>query len=141
MTIEINDAIKSAMLDQAESCFPNESCGFIIGSYAAGVAKGDYYIPCDNDHGHNQQRRFLIDPMAYQLAEDTADANGQSIISIVHSHPDHPDQPSEFDRLHAWPGLSYIIIAVFAGRVRSYRSWQLSDDRSEFHQEVINPGD
>ncbi len=140
MTIEINDAIKSAMLEQAESCFPNESCGFIIGSNAAEAAKGDYYIPCNNDHDHNQQRRFLIDPMAYQLAEDKADANGQSIISIVHSHPDHPDQPSEFDRLHAWPGVSYIIIAVFSGQVRSYRSWQLSDDRSEFHQEAIHSG-
>ncbi|SGY92866.1 Putative uncharacterized protein [Moritella viscosa] len=140
MTIEINNAIMSEMLAQAESCFPNESCGFIIGSSTTDVSKGDYYIPCNNEHGHNQQHRFLIDPVAYQLAEDKADAQGQSIISIVHSHPDHPDLPSEFDRLHAWPGVSYIIIAVFAGQVRSYRSWQLSDDRREFHQEIINSG-
>ena len=52
-------------------------------------------------------------------------------------HPDHPDQPSEFDRVHAWPGFSYIIIAVHSGKAVSYKSWQLNTDRTKFIEEKI----
>ena len=75
--------------------------------------------------------------MAYQKAEDKADLTGLSIISIVHSHPNHPDKPSEFDRMHAWPGFSYIIISIQQGKAASYRSWQLNTNRKKFIEENI----
>ena len=141
MSIEINPVIRSQFLNQAERCFPQESCGFILGVITGSdSAIGTYYYPCENQKQANKQRRFLIDPDIYQLVEDTADANGLAIVSIVHSHPNHPDQPSEFDKQHAWPGLSYIIVSVYEGQVRGYRSWRLEDDRTAFHQETINPG-
>ena len=34
------------------------------------------------------------------------------IIGWYHSHPDHPARPSEYDRDHAWPWYSYIIVSV-----------------------------
>ena len=49
----------------------------------------------------------------------------------------HPDKPSEFDREHAWPGFSYIIISVQDGKAVSYRSWQLNEDRKFFIEENI----
>lgn len=146
MTIHINNHIKSTMLKHAQSCYPNECCGFIIGSIVktsddSDCVKGQYYMPCNNQQQHNSRRRFLIDPDAYQDAEDEADERGQMIISIVHSHPNHSDLPSEFDRKHAWPGLSYIIISVYDGRVYSYNSWRLTDDRAKFEQEDIIRGE
>ena len=60
-----------------------------------------------------------------------------SVISIVHSHPDHPAKPSDFDLDHAWPGFSYIIISVKLGRAAGYRSWQLNENRSFFVEENI----
>ena len=75
--------------------------------------------------------------MAYQDAEDLADEKGLSIISIVHSHPDHPDKPSEFDRNHAWPGFSYIIMSIKKGVSAGYRSWKLDQDRTKFIEEKI----
>ena len=94
-------------------------------------------MPASNIKEENRERRFLIDPMAYQKAEDEADERGLSVISIVHSHPDHPDKPSEFDREHAWPGFSYIIISVQKGNTKSYRSWKLNEDRKFFIEENI----
>ena len=96
------------------------------------------YLPAANTKEENRERRFLIDPMAYQKAEDEADDRNLSVISIVHSHPDHPDKPSDFDRDHAWPGFSYIIISVQSGKAVSYRSWQLNEDRKFFIEENIN---
>ena len=135
--INLTDKIVKQFKKHAELDYPNECCGFIIGSYKDTQSIGVEYLPADNTKEENRERRFLIDPMAYQEAENEADKRSLSIISIVHSHPDHPDKPSEFDREHAWPGFSYIIISVQNGDAVSYRSWQLYADRKFFIEENI----
>ncbi|NRA55347.1 MAG: M67 family metallopeptidase [Gammaproteobacteria bacterium] len=144
MTIYINDAIRESMLKQAKASYPLECCGFIVGSRVMSEdsfnVKGGYFVACDNKIKQHSRRRFLINPEIYQQVEDDAQELGLMIISIVHSHPDHSDSPSEFDRLHAWPGVSYIIISVCNGRIHSYNSWRLADDRSKFMPEDIIRG-
>ena len=134
ITQEIVDNFKS----HGEKDYPHECCGFILGQFKGNKSIGIKYLPASNVKEENRERRFLIDPMAYQKAEDEADEEGLSVISIVHSHPDHPDKPSDFDRDHAWPGFSYIIISVQNGTAASYRSWQLNENRKKFIEETIN---
>ena len=98
---------------------------------------GSVYLPAKNIKDTNAERRFLIDPKAYEQAEIEAEKLGLSIISIVHSHPDHPDRPSEFDLNHAWPGFSYIIISVQNGKAISFKSWKLNNDRTSFLEENV----
>ena len=137
MSIAISRLIEAQFLAHAKTCYPHECCGFITGSQAdTALSKASYYLPCHNTLTE-KTRRFLIDPLQYQSAEDRADEEGLAIISIVHSHPDHSHDPSEFDRSHAWPGLSYIIISILKGQVNSYRSWQLREDHSQFDAEDI----
>ncbi|NOZ04187.1 MAG: M67 family metallopeptidase, partial [FCB group bacterium] len=128
-TIHLNRSVVDDFLRHAAREYPHECCGFIIGTEDAETKRGLEYLPATNTKDANRERRFLIDPLAYQEAEDIADERGLSIISIVHSHPDHPDEPSEFDRDHAWPGFSYIIVSVANGKTKNYRSWQLTPDR------------
>ena len=136
-TINLTHEIIQQYMKHAESDYPNECCGFILGSFVDQDSTGKKYIPAANTKEENRERRFLIDPMAYQKAEDEADKSSLSVISIVHSHPEHPDEPSDFDRDHAWPGFSYIIISVQNGKAVSYRSWQLNDNRKSFIEENI----
>ena len=136
-TIYLTEEIINQISKHGESDYPNECCGFILGDFIDEESRGIEYLPATNTKEENRERRFLIDPMAYQKAEDKADERGLSVISIVHSHPDHPDKPSEFDREHAWPGFSYIIISVQNGNAVSYRSWQLNADRKFFIEENI----
>ena len=135
--INLTDDIIKQFKKHGELDYPDECCGFILGSFKDTASMGVEYIPASNTKEENRERRFLIDPMAYQKAEDKADEQDLSIISIVHSHPDHPDKPSEFDRVHAWPGFSYIIISVQKGNAVCYRSWQLNTDRNFFIEEDI----
>ena len=135
--INITDKIVKQFNKHGELDYPHECCGFILGSFKDAESRGVEYLPVSNTKEENRERRFLIDPMAYQKAEDEADKRGLSIISIVHSHPDHPDKPSEFDREHAWPGFSYIIISIQDGKAVSFRSWQLNADRKYFIEENI----
>jgi len=136
-TINITREIVETFMSHGEKDYPHECCGFILGSFNGDKSIGVDYLPASNIKEENKERRFLIDPQAYQKAEDEADEKGLSIISIVHSHPDHPDKPSDFDRDHAWPGFSYIIISVQKGKASSYRSWQLNEDRKFFIEENI----
>ena len=136
-TINITQKIVDSFLFHGEKEYPYECCGFILGHFKNDESIGIEYLPASNVKETNRERRFLIDPLAYQNAEDEADDQGMSVISIVHSHPDHPDKPSDFDRDHAWPGFSYIIISVQKGKTAGYRSWQLNKDRKFFIEENI----
>ena len=86
----------------------------------------------------NRHNRYLIPPEVILRTEREARADGLDVVGYYHSHPDHPSRPSDFDRDHAWPGYSYLIVSVREGRARDERSWRLSDDRSRFDEEPIH---
>ena len=136
--INLTNELIQKFMQHAESDYPYECCGFILGKFDKNESFGIEYLSASNTKEENKERRFLIDPMEYQKAEDKADKKDLSVISIVHSHPDHPDKPSDFDKDHAWPGFSYIIISVQKGKSTSYRSWQLNSNRKYFIEENIN---
>ncbi|MBN4081393.1 M67 family metallopeptidase [Caldithrix abyssi] len=137
MAIQLTQKIVQQFKQHAEKDYPHECCGFILGHWTKDVAEALEYVHAENTKNENRERRFLIDPKAYQQVEDYADEKGLAVISIVHSHPEHPDEPSEFDRVHAWPGFSYIIISVVTGIATQFRSWLLDADRSRFSEEKI----
>ena len=62
---------------------------------------------------------------------------GLDVVGWYHSHPDHPAAPSEYDRDHAWPWYSYIIVSVANGKPEQMTSWRLNDDRAQFTSEDL----
>ena len=137
MAIQLTQKIVQQFQLHGEKDYPHECCGFILGQWTNNGTEALEYVPAENTKDENRERRFLIAPNAYQQVEDEADKKGLAVISIVHSHPDHPDEPSEFDRVHAWPGFSYIIISVAEGVATQFHSWRLEADRSSFIEEKI----
>ena len=59
------------------------------------------------------------------------------VVGVFHSHPNHPNRPSEFDRELAVPWYSYIITSVQQGKADKSRSWRLTDNRESFIEEEI----
>jgi proteasome lid subunit RPN8/RPN11 len=82
----------------------------------------------------------LINPETVLAAHKEARSLGLDIVGYYHSHPDHPAQPSDFDREHAWPGLSYLIVSVQGGKVAEARSWRLTDERDRYEEETVEQG-
>jgi len=132
--LEIAHAILGQIHRHGEDAYPEESAGFLIGN----DGKVEQIFPLPNSREDTaRHNRYLITPEDYLKAEFTADSLGLSLIGVFHSHPDHPNRPSEFDREWAQPYFSYIITSVQSGKAVESRSWRLVEDRSQFTEEKI----
>ncbi|MBV8199460.1 MAG: M67 family metallopeptidase [Acidobacteria bacterium] len=121
----------------AERTYPEECCGFLLGEAQDGATRVDRVVPAANERRDSRHNRFVMNPETVLAAHKEARAAGLSVVGYYHSHPDHPAEPSEFDREHAWPGLSYLIVSVRGGQVDRARSWRLRDDRERFEEERL----
>lgn len=123
--------------DHAKESYPEECAGALVG-----IASGETKIVVDvwraqNTHEEERSRRFLIEPLQIKEFEERAQERDMDLLGFYHSHPDHPAEPSEYDREHAWPYYSYVIASVGSDEVKDMRSWVLRDDRSGYEEEPI----
>lgn len=99
--------------------------------------KAQELLPLNSPESESERNRFLIDPREQLHVEKDARTRGLEVLGYYHSHPDHPARPSSYDREHAWPWYSYVILSVRGGEPQDMTSWVLTDDRSRFDQEQI----
>jgi proteasome lid subunit RPN8/RPN11 len=132
-----NEAVLKGIAAEGEKSYPNECCGIIFGRVGEkGEKRVEFIKPIRNSRAAEERyHRFRIEPGDYLRAEVFAAENGLDIIGFYHSHPDHPAVPSEYDREHAFPYYSYIIVSVCEGRVEDITSWELTSDRTTFVKE------
>jgi proteasome lid subunit RPN8/RPN11 len=130
--------------------YPHECCGALLGRDSGLVLGGDagkdlqtpsreilQLFPLVNRRDDSPRNRFSVSAEDVLAAEKAAHDQGLEVVGWYHSHPDHPARPSEYDRDHAWPWYSYIIVSVQNGAPQDMTSWRLSDDRKEFSPEAI----
>ncbi len=137
MPLKIGAGDVGRIHDHARETYPEECAGALVG-----IDKGSTKVVVDvwraeNTHEEERSRRFLIEPLKIKEFEDWAEERKMGVLGFYHSHPDHPAEPSEYDREHAWPGYSYLIASVSAENVEDVRSWTLRDDRSGYDEEHI----
>jgi len=94
-------------------------------------------LPVGDPGRETERNRFLIDPLEQLRVEKDARAHGLDVLGYYHSHPDHAARPSEYDRVHAWPRYSYVIISVERGGPKDLTVWVVAEDRSTFCVEEV----
>jgi proteasome lid subunit RPN8/RPN11 len=137
--LSLSSELEKNIKTDGETAYPNECCGVLIGEIDnAGVkiVKRAQTINNAREDGE-QYHRFLITPEDMLRAEQSARAMKLDVIGFYHSHPDHPSAPSGYDKDHALPFYSYVIVSVDKGKARVLTSWELTDDRIDFVQEKI----
>ncbi|MEH1865122.1 MAG: M67 family metallopeptidase [Nostoc sp.] len=133
----------------AETTYPEECCGIILGYLASEGKIVVEVIPTENAWNteagaefsgertaESKRRQYVIAPEVMLKMQKEARDRSLNIVGIFHSHPDHPAIPSECDRLYAWQEYSYIIVTVQNGKAGELQSWSL-DDRHQFQAETI----
>ncbi len=133
----INSEIAQNIRDYGARDYPNETCGAMLGVEGSDGREVRTLFPLTNRRDDSPRNRFSITADDFRAAERAAKEQGLELVGWYHSHPDHPAQPSEYDREHAWPWYSYVIVSVASGEPRDMTSWQLADDRSAFQLEEI----
>jgi proteasome lid subunit RPN8/RPN11 len=137
MTLSIPIELLQQIHAHGAASYPEEGAGFLLGQEGK-IRQVVAVLPLSNDREQAaRSNRYLITPEAYLKGEREADRLGLSLIGVYHSHPDHPNQPSEFDREWAQPFFSYVITSVQAGTAIGSRSWRLAEDRSQFIEEPL----
>jgi len=131
--------------------FPYECCGALLGRDSASDGKVSApdeslvgtprevlgLFPLVNRRDDSPRNRFAVSADDVRDAEKAAREHGLEVIGWYHSHPDHPARPSDFDREHAWPWYSYVIVSVMKGEPADMTSWRLNDDRQNYSAEGI----
>jgi proteasome lid subunit RPN8/RPN11 len=133
------DDVLNAIRRHGAQAYPEEGCGFLIGT----VEDGDNHVldtqPVANRRTENRERRYHITPEDYREANRAAADRGLDIVGFYHSHPDHPAEPSDTDLEEAtFPGYTYVIVSVHGGTPDDITAWTLAPDRSEFRPETIS---
>jgi proteasome lid subunit RPN8/RPN11 len=123
--------------DHARETYPEECAGALVGIDSGGIRVVVDVWRAENTHEEERSRRFLIEPLTIKKFEERAEEKDMWLLGFYHSHPDHPAEPSEYDREYAWPGYSYVIASVSGENVEDMRSWTLKDDRSGYDEETI----
>jgi proteasome lid subunit RPN8/RPN11 len=139
MTLLLDRERMMALQQHVEGTYPYEGGGLLIGQVDEQGRKIVTEIkPFENQRAiEDQHNRILITDQMYREGEEYADGKGLLLIGFFHSHPDHPARPSEFDREHALPWWSYVIVSVQQGKAAETLSWELKEDRSTFCSEEI----
>jgi proteasome lid subunit RPN8/RPN11 len=128
--------------------YPHECCGALLGRDSNAASQGEQTPPRDvldlfplvNRRDDSPRNRFSVTSEDVLAAEKAGRLLGIDVVGWYHSHPDHPAEPSQYDRDHAWPWYSYIIVSVANGQPQRMTSWRLNDDRAGFTSEDLEIG-
>jgi proteasome lid subunit RPN8/RPN11 len=152
-TLWISNHLVDKIRAHGVETYPHECCGALLGHDREGLDVGSQenpaggwpnrirevreLFPLVNRRDDSPRNRFSVTAEDVLAAEKAARGQNMDVIGWYHSHPDHPARPSEYDRDHAWPWYSYIIVSVHKGAPQDMTSWRLNDDRLEFSPEGI----
>jgi adenylyltransferase/sulfurtransferase len=129
--IAISVRSMDAITAQAEREFPNECCGFVIGSGADEEVRPITNIQnrkhAENPAAYPRDARtaYLMEPKEHLAVLEEVDRRKLPLRFVYHSHPDHDAYFSPTDRAQAcsfdptepdYPGTAYIVVSVRDGK-------------------------
>jgi proteasome lid subunit RPN8/RPN11 len=148
--VGISAELAEKIREHGVETYPYECCGALLGT-ERDVRASDRdpaarkisreivsLFPLVNRRDDSPRNRFSVTADDVREAEKAAIAQGLEVLGWYHSHPDHPARPSDYDRDHAWPWYSYLIVSVHTGVPQDLTSWRLKDDRSGYFEEKIS---
>ena len=135
MGLRIDTSAYGEMCRHAEAGYPHEVVGILAGSAAEG--RVSRVLALHNERADSPANRYQVSGLAVMRGESSLEAEGLDILGYYHSHPDHPSTYSDYDRDHALPNRSYVIVSVVSARVATTQSWRLRDDRSAMDEEPL----
>ena len=145
MTLSVPGPVMDAVGRHLEAGYPNEACGALVGRPGDGVQpyQALEFHPLRNTVTDRPWDRYAVDPLEQLRVQREAEGRGLEIIGFVHSHPDHPPRPSQFDLEQALPShiysfYIYVVASVAQGKLAEARAWRLDEGAKVFREEPLS---
>lgn len=125
------------IVDLAETDYPRETCGLVVGRRAGDTLRVTRIEPSRN-LAPAPEHRFQIDPALRLRLQRELRGGGGEVIGFYHSHPDGAARPSETDLAQAEePGLVWIIVAVADGQAIQVGAHRLMPGGERFEEVAL----
>ena len=137
--IRIKNTLKEQIENHGTRTYPSECCGILLGKTEEDGTKVlvKLFVTDNSVNQSEQYHRFEISPDDLLKAERDAGKEKLDVLGFYHSHPDHPARPSEYDRQHAFPFYSYIIVSITGSKPIDFTCWALNEKTFQFDEEKI----
>jgi proteasome lid subunit RPN8/RPN11 len=124
----------------AESAYPDECCGLLVGrskDFEIIVTRvvASPNLALDDSGRPRRADRFEVDPELRLAVMRACEGTDQALVGHYHSHPDHPVQPSDHDlEMVLEPELVWLIIAVDKGKAGQAAAFKLDEAAHQFRK-------
>lgn len=135
--IEINQAAWDTMVAHAQSTFPDEGCGVMVGSIDGDSKLVTKAIALENSYKGAQEDRYEIRPEDLLAADKKARAEGLDLIGIFHSHPDCDAYFSKTDLENSCPWYSFVVLSIKGGKFHHANSFLPNADQTAAEKEEL----
>ncbi len=125
------------MVSHAESTFPNECCGVMLGKNTEDGKRVVSAIAVENIYKGAQEDRYEIRPEDLLKADKAARADGLELIGIFHSHPDCDAYFSKTDLENSCPWYSFVVLSIKKGKFDHAASFLPNADQTVAEKEEL----
>jgi [CysO sulfur-carrier protein]-S-L-cysteine hydrolase len=138
VSLELSESALQQMIAEGRRCYPNEACGLVFEG-PAGVRVESVENVVDRYHAKDPERfartartAYLMDPRKQLAALEHAEAAGERLAAVYHSHADVGSYFSDEDRAQALsaggepllPGVEYLVLSIRAAGCDAIKSFR-----------------
>jgi proteasome lid subunit RPN8/RPN11 len=125
------------MVAHAESTYPNECCGVMLGKIDGDSKSVSIATPLENVSVESQVARYELRPEDLLNADREARRLNLDLIGIYHSHPDCDAYFSETDLKNSCPWYSFVVLSVQNGKFNHANSWLPNAEQTASEKEEL----
>ncbi|HTQ54910.1 MAG TPA: M67 family metallopeptidase [Bryobacteraceae bacterium] len=125
------------MVAHAQSVYPNECCGAMLGAVVDGHKMVQVSLALENAYAGRQAARYELRPEDLLRADREARSRNLDLIGIYHSHPDCDAYFSETDLKNSCPWYSFVVLSIRRGEFDHAHSWLPDADQTKAEPEEL----
>lgn len=125
------------MVAHAQSTYPNECCGAMLGRVDGVEKEVLIAMRLENSSSGSQRARYELRPEDLLAADKEARRQGLDLIGIYHSHPDCDAYFSKTDLENSCPWYSFIVLSIQKGEFDHANSWLPNAEQTQAEKEEL----
>jgi proteasome lid subunit RPN8/RPN11 len=126
------------MIAHAQSAYPNECCGAMLGVVDGESKSVRVALPLENAYQGARASHYELRPEDLLRADKEARSRQMDLVGIYHSHPDCDAYFSETDLKNSCPWYSFVVLSIRNGAFDHANSWLPDAEQTKAEHEELS---